>query len=80
MAADQRTQRLAYWTCHPERRRAAWRVWYHRRRGLLVRQPCWSCDDPNTEAHHPVGYRGIAALLVVWLCGPCHRRAHRRVS
>ncbi len=78
MTRSKRQRRLGYWTRYPERRRAAWRVWRARRDGRLARRACWSCGDPHTEAHHPLGYRGIAALLVVWLCLRCHNAAHGR--
>jgi hypothetical protein len=80
MSTAKRTNRQRYWLRYPARRRAHWRVWKARRDGLLVPQPCWSCGDPGpTEAHHPLGYEGDDALRVLWLCPPCHRRAHRRM-
>jgi hypothetical protein len=81
-----RTRRTRYWSKYPARRRAHWRVWRARKDGRLVPQPCWACGKPGpTEAHHPLGYEGDAALLVLWLCpSPCHLQAHgrkpRRVS
>ncbi|EYD75012.1 hypothetical protein Rumeso_03436 [Rubellimicrobium mesophilum DSM 19309] len=67
------------------RRQAAWRernqlkVWAHKalasalRRGLLTRQPCEVCGDPNAEAHHP-DHRN--ALDVQWLCRAHHKALH----
>ena len=47
------------------------------RRGLLVRQPCRVCGDPNTDAHHP-DHRD--PLSVEWLCRAHHKAEHKRLK
>lgn len=43
------------------------------RRGILTRQPCEVCGDPNAEAHHP-DHRD--PLRVIWVCRSHHKALH----
>ena len=49
--------------------------------GLLTKPDhCLTCGTKTfrrLEAHHYLGYAGRRALLVVWLCPPCHALQHR---
>ena len=45
-------------------------------RGKLQRQPCESCGDASTEAHHDDYSR---PLDVRWLCRTCHARHHAQL-
>lgn len=45
--------------------------------GLLVRQPCEVCGDPQTDGHHEDYGR---PLDVRWLCRPHHLALHRKVA
>jgi hypothetical protein len=55
--------------------------WAHRatrsaiRSGLIERQPCEVCGDPQTDAHHPDYDR---PLKVQWLCRKHHKLAHKK--
>lgn len=49
-------------------------------KGLLVRQPCARCGEPNTHAHHHRGYDDAYRLDVEWLCVRCHMREHHSVD
>jgi len=42
-------------------------------RGRLVRQECYWCSNPNTEAHH---HDYSKPLDVQWLCPACHSATH----
>lgn len=55
--------------------RARAKARYHRRRGLLVAQPCEGCGNPKVQMHHPDYGQPLA---VRWLCHACHREEHRR--
>jgi len=46
------------------------------RSGLLEREPCIHCGDPESAAHHS-DY--CLPLEVVWLCQSCHSRHHIRL-
>ncbi len=46
------------------------------RRGLISRQPCEECGDPQTDAHHPDYTR---PAHVQWLCRKHHKEEHRRI-
>jgi hypothetical protein len=43
---------------------------------------CSDCGDVlpmvQIQGHHREGYAPAKWLVVTWLCGPCHREAHRR--
>ena len=66
-------------------RQEAWRernpqkYWAHAalrsglRRGLVQRQACEVCGEPDSEAHHPDYHRPLA---VQWLCRAHHKQAH----
>ena len=41
--------------------------------GELQREPCALCGQEQGEAHH-LDYN--EPLLIVWLCGECHRKVH----
>ncbi|UOF78436.1 restriction endonuclease paci restriction endonuclease [Caudoviricetes sp.] len=43
------------------------------RSGALVRQPCESCNDESSVAHHDDYDK---PLSVRWLCQACHKRHH----
>ena len=45
--------------------------------GKLIRQPCWICGNPNTDAHH-ASYAPDMRLHVTWLCRLHHREIHKR--
>lgn len=45
--------------------------------GLIARQPCFICGDPNTHGHH-ASYD--LPLTVTWLCPKHHKEAHRAVA
>lgn len=45
------------------------------RNGLLERQPCESCGNPQAVAHHDDYDK---PLDVRWLCQACHRQHHLR--
>ncbi|KKM98736.1 hypothetical protein LCGC14_1154820 [marine sediment metagenome] len=50
--------------------------WYSNNRiraGELQREPCALCGQEQGEAHH-LDYN--EPLLIVWLCGECHRKVH----
>ena len=49
------------------------------RNGSLVRpEKCSRCQKQcKPQAHHHNGYAKEHWLDIVWLCGSCHRRAHR---
>lgn len=47
-----------------------------RKCGVLVPQPCVVCGRLDTHGHH-TDYR--LPDQVVWLCGTCHRHAHKGV-
>lgn len=46
------------------------------KKGIIIRQPCALCSTPQGEAHHP-DY--AQPLLIIWLCGDCHRKVHARL-
>jgi hypothetical protein len=43
------------------------------RRGKIIKQPCISCGDLNTEGHH---HDYTKPLDVVWYCRKCHLNHH----
>ena len=45
------------------------------RSGALVRQPCESCGDKSSVAHHDDYDKPLA---VRWLCQPCHKHHHQQ--
>lgn len=59
------------------KRAARSRVRRYVRRGILERQPCLLCGDPQTEAHHPTYDQ---PWLVQWLCAGHHRQVHAPVE
>jgi hypothetical protein len=66
-------------------RQEAWRArnplayWSHQalrsglKRGLVTKQPCEECGDPDAEAHHEDHAK---PLDVMWFCRSCHKRHH----
>lgn len=64
---------------HPERYFASVHVRLALADGRLRREPCWSCGNPKTDAHHP-SYAPDAWLDVVWLCRSHHSEIHRNVE
>jgi ribosomal protein S27AE len=59
---------------NPEASRAHHKVKYAKKVGKLLQQPCRSCGNPESQAHHE-DYR--KPLDVTWLCRRCHRELHR---
>jgi ribosomal protein L15E len=47
------------------------------RRGLIERDVCAVCGDPETDGHHPDHKN---PLEVVWLCRRHHKAEHRRLA
>jgi hypothetical protein len=47
------------------------------RRGLLQRQDCAVCGDPDTDAHHPDHSN---PLNVIFLCRRHHKDLHKRLA
>ena len=45
--------------------------------GALVRQPCESCSNPKSVAHHDDYEK---PLDVRWLCQACHTQHHKRIA
>lgn len=43
-------------------------------RGVIIRQPCMFCGEPNGDAHHEDYTR---PLDVHWVCRLCHAKVHR---
>lgn len=58
---------------YPERYKANLAVARALRGGLLIKEPCFMCGNPESEAHHP--HYG-APLLVTWLCAAHHKEIH----
>jgi len=44
------------------------------RRGVIKKQPCQICGNPEVQAHHKDYSK---PLEVVWLCKPCHIEMHK---
>lgn len=59
---------------NPEKYRAYGIVAYHVSIGLLKKQPCACCGNPNVQAHHADYSK---PLEVEWLCSACHGKKHR---
>lgn len=47
------------------------------KRGNVIRRPCEVCGNPDSEAHHYLGYDKENALKVRWLCKRHHDEAER---
>jgi len=47
------------------------------RRGLIERDVCQVCGDPQTDGHHPDHTK---PLEVVWLCRRHHKAEHRKAK
>ncbi|RVD21021.1 hypothetical protein EN738_20255 [Mesorhizobium sp. M4B.F.Ca.ET.017.02.2.1] len=45
------------------------------KRGLIERQPCEVCGDPQTDGHHHESYQ--KPMAVRWLCRRHHKAEHR---
>lgn len=58
---------------YPDKRWAHKKVQAAIRRGLLIRQPCNVCGNPQSHAHHEDYAK---PLDVIWLCSPCHVQLH----
>lgn len=43
--------------------------------GVLIKQPCEVCGDPDVEGHHPDYSK---PLQVIWLCDKHHKEVHRK--
>lgn len=73
--AYMRAWRKAHPPSEEERRRDRARSYAgtYMRRGLLTKQPCRVCGDPNSQMHHP-DYND--PLRVEWLCKKHHRDLH----
>lgn len=57
-----------------ERDKVRTKVFKAIKKGILKRQPCFICDNPLVEAHHPDYSK---PLEVIWLCIPHHKEADR---
>ena len=53
---------------HPERQRAYYQVYKAIKNGVLQKESCYKCGDPNSQAIHS-DYRN--PLLVTWACLTC---------
>jgi len=49
----------------------------YQRRGLLVKQPCKSCGNPDSQKHH---HDYSKPLEVEWYCRKCHLELHARLE
>lgn len=47
------------------------------RSGALIRQPCESCGDKSSVAHHDDYDKPLAVL---WLCQSCHKQHHLNLT
>jgi len=47
------------------------------KREKIKKQPCLTCKEPKSEAHHP---NYDEPLLVVWLCRPHHLELHKQLK
>jgi hypothetical protein len=61
---------------HRERMLARKAVWYAKRTGKLVQQPCEKYGSSESQAHHHNGYAREHRLDVSWLCRKCHVDEH----
>ena len=43
------------------------------RSGVITREPCIACGEPQSQGHHP---NYDKPLMVVWLCLKCHSQLH----
>ncbi len=86
LSKEQRAVRLArnkkknprYYVRNAKKNRARTDVARAIRAGTLVRpRRCEQCKSLNPQAHHHKGYARKNALDVLWLCQPCHFKAHR---
>ena len=57
---------------HPERQRAYYQVYKALKNGSLIKESCFKCNDPNTQAVHS-NYRN--PLNVTWACLTCRSSA-----
>jgi len=57
-------------SCHLKVKRAI-------KKGVLVRQPCQTCGEVNSLAHHEDYDK---PLDVMWLCQPCHKVRHKELK
>jgi ribosomal protein S27AE len=62
-----------YYKNHHERKVAEDAVYYAKKTGKLIPQPCQICGAIKTEAHHKDYSK---PLSVTWLCKRCHRLVH----
>ena len=58
---------------HPEKNRAHNTVYRALKSGIIQREDCAVCGDPETEAHHEDYSK---PLDVIWLCSSCHKQVH----
>jgi len=59
---------------HKSRARTA--VYKALRKGQLSKLPCETCNNPNSFAHHYLGYEEQNWLAIKWLCSTHHIQAH----
>jgi len=57
----------------PNKEKAHCKIAYEIKRGNLVQQPCESCGEEKTHAHHDDYAK---PLNIRWLCAACHRQWH----
>lgn len=46
------------------------------KKGQLIKEPCEICGNPETAAHHYLGYDEEHWLSIKWLCSTHHVAAH----
>jgi hypothetical protein len=68
-----REYRRKYYAANKHKYKAHLAIQKALRLGILERQPCEHCGDPESFAHHPDYDKH---LDVVWLCKSCHQLTH----
>ena len=61
---------------NPDKQKAHGATAYALRTGELIKEPCERCGEIKVEGHHPDYAK---PLEVVWLCKPCHTKAHEKI-
>lgn len=72
----QMTRQKRWQAANPQARWAHLALASALRHGLVERQPCRDCGDPQTDGHHPDYSRPAD---VVWLCRRHHVAEHARL-
>jgi arylsulfatase A-like enzyme len=77
-AKKRAAERMREYRKNPETRKrnlARWMLNRKKQSGAIHSEPCTFCGKEETQAHHPDYDK---PLLIVWLCGDCHRKVHPR--